>query len=548
MKCMETVMQMRWLCESWRHTVANKMQARQGTRIEQMVCELLTVAQMARADAATIQAGTPGMVLMQAAGDAVVRAILQRWSPRPTLVLCGPGNNGGDGFVVASRLQAMGWPVQVALLGTLPSLKGDAALAAQAWVSQCRDAGVDAHAFPVVPACLDGAQLVIDALFGAGLSRPIEDEVADVLARVHTRNLPVVAIDVPSGVWGDTGKVTGAVPAALTVTFFRLKPGHLLMPARALCGDVVVADIGIAGAVLEELKVQAWDNQPSVWRNVWPHVDEAGHKYHRGHALVWGGSLMTGASRLAARASARVGAGLTTVCVPRAAWPVYATALECVMVHPVDGEAASGWQDGLKDLLDDDRLSAMLIGPGASGGSSTVGTRGLVLTMLASGRPVVLDADALSAFHEDPSLLFAAIKGHSRPVVLTPHGGEFARLFATAEVSGSGSKLEQARAAARVSGAIVLFKGADTVIAAPDGRAAINRHAPPSLATAGAGDVLAGMILGLLAQGVPAWQAACSAAWLHGDAAHEFGVGLIADDLPDLIPGALARLAVAMSR
>ena len=502
---------------------------------------------MARADAATIQSGTPGHVLMQAAGDAVAQAIVQRWSPRPCVVLCGPGNNGGDGFIVAARLQAAGWPVQVTLAGDASALKGDAAWAASVWFAQCQDAGL-APLLPWGPASLDGAGLVVDAVFGAGLSRPLDEAVTDVLSRAHTRNLPIVAIDVPSGVWGDSGRVTGAVPAVLTITFFRLKPGHLLMPGRALCGEVMVADIGIAPAVLEELKVQAWDNGPAVWRNVWPHVDLAGHKYHRGHALVWGGAQMTGASRLAARAAARVGAGLTTVCVPQAAWTVYASALECVMVQAVEGQSAVEWEAGLSRLLEDDRLSAMLIGPGASGGSTPAGTRGLVWTMLSSGRPVVLDADALSAFEDDPPLLFAAIKGHSRPVVLTPHGGEFARLFAVPEVQGAGSKLEQARAAARVSGAVVLFKGADTVIAAPDGRAAVNRHAPASLATAGAGDVLAGLILGLLAQGVPAWQAACAAAWLHGDAAYEFGIGLIADDLPGLIPRALARLQVAMSR
>lgn len=504
-----------------------------------MVCELLTVGQMAQADAATIQAGTPGFTLMQSAGEAVVRAIVQRWSPRETIVLCGPGNNGGDGFVVAVRLKALGWPVRVACLVPVAALKGDAALAAAAWQQ--------AHAVePVAPLdlnCLDGAQLVVDALFGAGLTRALEGVAADVLARAHTRNLPIVAVDVPSGVWGDTGEAMGAVASQLTVTFFRLKPGHALMPGRALCGEVVVADIGIQPAVLPGLSVQTWDNQPAVWRDMWPRVDEAGHKYHRGHALVWGGPEMTGAARLAARSCARIGAGLTTVCTPHRAWPVYAGALECVMVHPLDGEAAASWQVGLEGLLDDDRLSALLIGPGALGGTNAAGIRGLVLTMLASGRPVVLDADAISAFHEDPSLLFAAIKGHSRPVVLTPHGGEFARLFAASEVAGAGSKLGKARAAARLSGAVVLFKGADTVIAAPDGRAAINRHAPPTLATAGAGDVLAGMILGLLAQGMPAWQAACAAAWLHGDAALAFGPGLIADDLPGLIPGALSRLA-----
>lgn len=533
------------MCKSWRHTVGQCDGNARDEGAFNMVCELLTVGQMAKADAATIQAGTPGFTLMQAAGEAVVRAITQRWSACETVVLCGPGNNGGDGFIVAARLRELGWPVRVACLVGVDALKGDAALAAQAWLQGQAGAQGQAPEVGVVQAaCLDGAQLVVDALFGAGLARALEGAAADVLMRASGKGLPIVAVDVPSGVWGDTGEAAGAVASQLTVTFFRLKPGHALMPGRALCGEIVVADIGIEPTVLPDLKVQAYDNQPALWRDVWPHMDAAGHKYHRGHALIWGGPEMTGAARLAARSCARIGAGLTTVCTPRRAWAVYAAALECIMVHPLDGEAAASWQLGLESLLDDDRLSAMLMGPGAMGGTNAAGIRGVVLTMLASGRPVVLDADAISAFHEDPSLLFAAIKGHSRPVVLTPHGGEFVRLFKTPEVMVAGSKLDKARAAAKVSGAVVLFKGADTVIAAPDGRAAINRHAPSTLATAGAGDVLAGMIVGLLAQGMPAWQAACAAAWLHGDAAQDFGLGLIADDLPDLIPGALRRLAV----
>jgi len=506
-----------------------------------MVCELLTVGQMAQADAATIHAGTPGFSLMQAAGEAVAQAIVRRWSPRDTVVLCGPGNNGGDGFVVARCLKQAGWPVRVALLGAASALKGDAALAAQAWLMACPDPDQPCEALSANS--VDGATLVVDALFGAGLTRPLDASVAHVLARAHTLGAVIVSVDMPSGVWGDTGQATGAVPADLTVTFFRLKPGHLLMPGRSLCGELVVADIGISPETMPALRVQAFDNQPAVWGGMWPRVDEAGHKFHRGHALVWGGATMTGAARLSARSAARVGAGLTTVCTPRSAWPVYATALECVMVHALDGEAALNWQAGLADLLADDRVSALLIGPGALGGSTPAGIRGLALTMLASGRPVVLDADALSAFQEDPALLFAAIAGHSRPVVMTPHGGEFARLFGGTAVSAAGSKLEQARAAARLSGAVVLFKGADSVVAAPDGRAVINRHAPATLATAGAGDVLAGMIVGLLAQGMPAWQAACAAVWLHGEAAYAFGPGLIADDLPGLIPAALQRLS-----
>lgn len=512
-----------------------------------MVCELLTVGQMAQADAATIAAGTPGFELMQSAGDAVVRAIIQRWSARQVVVLCGPGNNGGDGLVVACGLHQHGWPVRVALLCAPMALQGDAALASQAWQARMAEAGLPAWV-DFNSACLQGAALVVDALFGAGLSRPLDGLAVDVLARVHHLGLPLVAIDVPSGVWGDTGQASGAVQAALTVTFFRLKPAHVLMPGRALCGETVLADIGIPAAVLPGLQIQSYENVPALWQGLWPRADLAGHKYHRGHALVWGGPEMTGAARLAARAAARLGAGLTTVCTPRSAWPIYAAALESVMVRPLDGEAPSDWQQGLQQLLADTRLSAVLIGPGAMGGCHAAGIRGLVLTMLASGRPVVLDADALSAFQEDPALLFAAIAGHIRPVVLTPHEGEFARLFSDPAVAGAGSKLARARAAAHLSGAVVLLKGADTVVAAPDGRAAINRHAPPWLATAGAGDVLAGLILGLLAQGMPAWQAACAATWLHGDAALAFGPGLIADDLPDQIPAALGRLAMRRER
>lgn len=498
-----------------------------------MNADILTVAQMARADAITMARGTPGFTLMLAAGRAVAEALMQRWSPRPVVVLCGPGNNGGDGWVAARVLLEAGWPVTVASLVPPEALRGDAAQAARAWPQAWQALGVQA---------LEGASLVVDALFGAGLNRALDGLPQEVLAAAQVRGLPIVAVDVPSGVWGDGGQAEGAVACALTVTFFRLKPAHALMPSRALCGEVVLADIGIPSDVLPELGVQAWDNEPALWRSLWPQVDAAGHKYHRGHALVWGGPVMTGAARLSALAAARVGAGLTTVCVPQSAWTVYAVALTCVMVHPVAGEGATQWQSGLETLLEDHRLSAILIGPGALGGTQPSGLKALVLTVLASGRPVVLDADALTVFADDPALLFAAIAGHSRPVVLTPHEGEFARLFRDPAVTTAQDKLSRARAAARLSGAVVLLKGADTVVATPDGRAALNRHAPPWLATAGAGDVLAGMILGLIAQGMPAWQAACAAVWLHGEAAATVGPGLIADDLPGLIPAALKRL------
>ena len=331
------------------------------------------------------------------------------------------------------------------------------------------------------------------------------------------------------------------------MAFFRLKPAHLLMPSRALCGEVSLADIGIPEEVLPKVQVRTWHNLPCVWQNVYPIPDLGGHKYHRGHALVWGGPLMTGAPRLAARAAARVGAGLTTVCVPQTSWAVYASALTSIMVHPVAGEGPNQWQGGLQTILDDERLSAALIGPGASGGTHPGGLKGLVLTVLASGCPVVLDADALSVFQDEPTLLFAAIAGHGRPVVMTPHQGEFDRLFCSSLAADCDGKLSRARRAAQMSGAIVVLKGADTVIAAPDGRAVINASAPATLATAGSGDVLSGMVLGLLAQGMPAWQAACAAVWLHGEAAQSFGPGLIADDLPEAIPEALRRLSASFA-
>jgi NAD(P)H-hydrate epimerase len=515
---------------------------------DKMDCELLTVAQMGQADAATIAAGTPGITLMQQAGRAVAEAVVARWSTRPVAVLCGPGNNGGDGYVAAQLLREWGWPVHVLSDWPLAQLKGDAALAAASWMQgQQGSEGQSGQPGTVVPLSSDGladAELVIDALFGAGLTRPLDASCTAVLAHARERGLPIVAVDVPSGVWGDTGRADGAVGATLTVTFFRLKPAHRIWPGAALCGEMVLADIGISSAVLPPLAVRTFDNQPVLWRAVWPQPERAGHKYDRGHALVWGGAQMTGAARLSALAAARAGAGLTTVCVPAVAWPVYAAALMCVMVHPLAGEDASVWREGLDALLHDHRLSALLIGPGALGGSSAAGVRGLVMTLLASGRPVVLDADALTVFADDPPLLFAAIRAHNRPVVLTPHEGEFSRLFRASEVAAAEGKLARARAAARVSGAVVLLKGADTVVAAPDGRAAINGHTSPVLATAGAGDVLAGIIVGLLAQGMPAWQAACAATWMHGDAARAFGPGLIADDLPGLLPGVFQRLAL----
>ena len=477
---------------------------------------LPSVAQMNAADHAAVAAGTPGTVLMQNAGDAVALEITRRWSPRPTTILCGPGNNGGDGFVVAAALAQAGWPIRVALLGRIDDLRGDAQFHAARWKS---------HVEQVTPAAVEGASLVVDALFGSGLSRQLDTKVTDTLAVIAQRGLPLVAIDVPSGVMGDSGVSLGAVPATCTVTFARKKPGHVLFPGRALCGETVVADIGIPAAVFESLSIETWENHPDLWRAELPQAKSAGNKYTRGHALLCGGYPMTGAARMAARAAARMGAGLTSIAVPEIAFPVYAAALTSIMVQPLRQAGDLG------RLLSDSRYTAFLIGPGAGVNDAT---RASALELLRTSRAVLLDADAISVFASKASELATAVSG---PCVMTPHEGEFARVF-----DAQGDKLARARSAARQSGAVIVLKGADTVIAAPDGRAVVNTNAPATLATAGSGDVLGGLIVGLLAQGMDAFLAAAAGVWIHGAAAHAFGPGLIAEDLPDLVPPVLREL------
>jgi NAD(P)H-hydrate epimerase len=433
-------------------------------------------------------------------------------------VLCGPGNNGGDGFVAARYLKQAGWPVRLALLGDRAALQGDALLNAGRW-----DGGVE----PLSPDVLDGADVVIDALFGAGLARPIDGVARDTIAAIGER--VCIAVDVPSGVHGDTGAILGIAPQAhTTVTFFRRKPGHVLLPGRLCCGEVRVIDIGIPDGVLDGIAPRQAANGRELWAAAfpWPRLDQ--HKYTRGHAVISGGPQMTGAARLAARAAMRAGAGMVSLAAPVDNTVVYKVALEGVIVRSVRDTA------GYAEIIDDPRVSACLVGPG--NGISPV-TREQALAALRTGKPVVLDADALTVFEETHELLFSTIAG---PCLLTPHEGEFRRLFAMGD-----NKIASARDAARTAGAVVLLKGADTVIAAPDGRAVVNENAPAELATAGAGDVLAGLAVGLAAQGMDMFDAACAAAWLHGAAAEAFGPGLIAEDLPDIIPTVLRALRSA---
>jgi hydroxyethylthiazole kinase-like uncharacterized protein yjeF len=483
---------------------------------------LLSCAEMARADAAAIAGGTPGTALMEAAGRAVADSVLGRHRPRPVVVLCGPGNNGGDGFVAARHLQEAGWPVRVGLLGARGALKGDAAWAAEAWRGP-----VEALALGL----LEGRPLVIDALFGAGLTRPIEGVAGEAIDRINDEALTVVAVDVPSGLHGDSGEVMGRAPfAERTLTFFRAKPGHYSLEGLRRCGVLTVADIGIPNAVLETIAPRTWLNGPALWRHHLRRDGLADHKYARGHLTILGGATATGAARLAALAGRRAGAGLATIATPRSAMAIYqAGEPGNLVIECEDGGAFAR-------LLEDERRNAMLIGPGAGINERT---RLSVLAALTTRRSVVLDADAITIFAQTPTSLFDAIKG---PVLLTPHEGEFRRLFPDlAKVPG---KVERTRQAARLSGATVLLKGPDTVIAAPDGRAVINIHAPASLATAGSGDVLAGISGALMAQGLAPLAAAAAAAWLHGESAIRFGrPGLIAEDLIDRLPDALQAVA-----
>lgn len=477
---------------------------------------LLSVEQMYAADAHAVRHGTSGEVLMESAGRGAAELIMDLYPRQAVAVLCGPGNNGGDGFVIARYLKDAGWPVRLALLGDADRLKGDARLMQQRWEGETEALSGQSA---------DGCGLVVDALFGAGLARPLEGAAAELAE--ETRGQTVVAIDMPSGVSGDTGAHDGpAFKADMTVTFFTGKPGHVLTPGRYLCGDVKVIDIGIPDSALDEIAPSTWRNGPDLWHERFPLTRADGHKYSRGHALISGGGVTaSGAARMAAMAALRAGAGLSTCAAPPAAAIVYASHLTAVMLKTAaDTEA---W----RAILADERFNAICVGP-ANGVDQR--TREFALAALQTRRGVVLDADALTVFQDRTDELFAAIAGDC---IMTPHAGEFGRLF-----ENSGGKPEMVRAAAERSGAVIILKGPDTVIAAPDGRVAINDNAPPWLATAGSGDVLAGIATGLLAQGAEAFDAACMAVWMHGEAGNLAGEGLIAEDLAPRLPDVLKGL------
>lgn len=487
-----------------------------------MAHEILSVAEMTEADKQAVATTMSTRKLMENAGRAVADEIEKRWDKRPTAVICGPGNNGGDGYVCARYLKERGWDVWVESVVDRSVLLDDAAYAASKWTGETYSAERKAPA----------AHLVVDAMFGAGLSRALDGPARGICRWLKNARLPTVAIDVPSGINGDTGRPfeerePAFVRADLTVTFFRKKLAHVLSPQRAVCGEVVVAEIGIPDGVLDKIRPGTFENVPGLWRYPWP--DPMGHKYDRGHAVVVSGPMhATGAARLAARGALRAGAGLVSVASPPNAVAVNAAHLTAIMIKPFDGAAA------LAGLLTDKRLNAVALGPGLGVGAATAD---LVAAALASRASVVLDADAITSFAADPPALFAQANART---VLTPHEGEFERIF-PGLIARAASRVQAAREAAVTAKCVVLLKGHDTIIASPQ-RVAINTTGTEWLATGGSGDVLAGIIAGLLAQGMHAFDAACAGAWLHGAAAQEAGIGMIAEDIPEAIPAVLRRL------
>jgi len=475
---------------------------------------LLTPEEMTAVDAAAAASGIDSYALMERAGAAVAAALLRDFpAVRRAAVLCGPGNNGGDGYVAARHLADSGVTVDVFQMGEPARLKGDAARA--------RDN------FPTATQPLESYQprsgdVVIDALFGAGLARDVPASVRDVIEQVNGTSVPVIAVDLPSGIDGRTGTVRGAAFVAnRTVTFMTRKPGHLLMPGRELCGELEVFDIGIPGRIIRaEKKQQIAENRPELWRQALPSGGLETHKYKRGHLVVFSGEASkTGAARMSAMAGLKAGAGLVTIAAPEDAVGENAAHLTAIMLHPIDDEAA------LRDWLHDERLQTFVIGPGFG-----VGEKARQFVAALSERHLVLDADGLSSFKNAPDELFSQFSGKPR-LVLTPHEGEFGRLFPDIAADAAMGKIEKARAAAARANAAIVYKGADTVIAAPDGRAYVNTNAPAWLATAGSGDVLAGIIGALMAQGAPAFEAASAGVYMHGEAGTRAGKGLTAEEL-----------------
>lgn len=486
---------------------------------------LLSAAQSKQADALCASRGISVETLMENAGAAIADILQERFAPGRITVLCGPGNNGGDGLVAARLLHTRGWEVQLCEIGTEAATPLQKAMK-QAYVN------AGGRMVPLNDEALNASGLILDALLGTGLTRALEGPMLQAVQRMNQARVPVIAVDIPTGLNADSGAVMGeAARAFLTISFGHAKPGHFLLPGKDYCGRVEVADIGIPDEIMPQIAPELWLNHPSLWQHEWNAAATQDHKYSRGQCLIRGGPLhRTGAAKLAAIAAARAGCGLTKVACDTPSLPVYAATFLSVMTEPVATVAQ------FHALCANDKLNAILVGPG---NGLDDGTRGCVLAALESGKNCVLDADALTAFAHDAKALLSATHHNT---ILTPHEGEFARLFPDIAASNE-TKPQRAVQAASRAGCIIVLKGSDTVIAAPDGRCVINANAPPTLATAGTGDVLAGIITGLLAQSVPPFYAACAGVWLHGAAATHIGTGLMAEDLLTMIPHTIQTLS-----
>lgn len=485
--------------------------------------EVLTNGQMAQADSLTIESGIDGYDLMTAAGQHVANFVHDHYPDHDVLVMCGPGNNGGDGFVAARFLQECGHDIRLHSLVPARKFTGDAKKAVKDWNGDISD-------MKTLPDIDPDKTIILDAVFGTGLSKPLEEPVISFFKAVRDSGLPVIAVDIPSGVNGNDGSADPhSLKAAHTLTFFRKKLGHVLMPGMGHCGNIHVLDIGIEDSITEKTGFVCYENDPALWQDKVPKPDQKGHKYSRGHVVMLGGARMTGAIRMASMAAMRSGAGLCTVVADESAGDVYRKDAPHIMFEPLQS---------LPEFFEhcrDERRNAALIGPGA-GLDDPESLKDAVLKLLQSGKKLVLDADALSVFEDGPDRLLKALH---EDCVLTPHEGEFKRLFPGV----TGNKLEKTQHAAALCEAVILFKGPDTVIAQQGKTPIINTHATPWLATAGAGDVLAGMIGGFMGQGADVFDAACMASWIHGEAALEFGPGLTAPDIIDGIPAILKKLA-----
>lgn len=473
---------------------------------------------MASIDAAAAQSGIALYDLMERAGQAVAASALCHYPQALRfVVLCGGGNNGGDGYVAARALLQSGATVTVHHLGDAGSLKGDA-----------RTAFERSGVTPIPLGLYEprAGDVVIDAVFGAGLSRDVPEQLARVIDLVRKTAVPVLAVDLPSGLCGRRGVPLGAAfTAERTVTFVARKPGHVLMPGRELCGILEVFDIGIPQRILSDHAGVMAENDPALWRGALPQPGLETHKFRRGHLTVFSGPAhATGASRMTALAALKAGAGIVTIAAPHSALDVLSVTLTAVMSAGLDNP------DDLRHWLEDRRHGTFVLGPGFADFD-----KARQFMSLLGDKAVVLDADAITAFRDCAKSLFDLMTSGTGEFVLTPHEGEFARLFPDLAADKALSKIEKAQVASVRSGAVLVYKGADTVIAAPDGRALVNTNAPASLATAGSGDVLAGIIGALLAQGTPAFEAAAAGVWLHGEAGKRAGTGMTAEDLAQAV-------------